>query len=104
MTKNVIFRVVFLSLGILLIAGASSGQTQINGAASGNWNSTASWNPATVPNNGGGNTYGVTLLSPSPVDITLNISPTNDTLTIDAGSELTANASETLTTTGLTNA
>ena len=104
MTKNVIFRVVFLSLGILLIAGASSGQTQINGAASGNWNSTASWSPATVPNNGGGNTYDVTLLSSPAVDITLNISPTIDTLTVDSGSELTANASETLTTTGLTNA
>src|SRR6202050_4432253 len=104
MTKNVIFRVVFLSLGILLIAGASPGQTQINGAASGNWNSTASWSPAPVPNNGCGNTYDVTLLSSPAVDITLNISPTIDTLTVDSGSELTANASETRTTTGLTNA
>jgi fibronectin-binding autotransporter adhesin len=104
MTKNVIFRVVFLSLGILLIAGVSYGQTQINGAASGNWNNTASWSPATVPNNGGGNTYDVTLLSSPAVDITLNISPTIDTLTMDSGSELTTSASTTLTTTGLTNA
>jgi hypothetical protein len=106
MTKNVIFRVVFLSLSILLIAGASYGQTQINGAASGNWGSTSSWSPATVPNNGmpSGSTYDVTLLSSPAVDITLNISPTIDTLTVDSGSELTANASETLTTTGLTNA
>ncbi|MGD0543799.1 MAG: hypothetical protein ABSB65_05260, partial [Candidatus Acidiferrales bacterium] len=104
MTKHVIFRVLFLSLGILLIAGASYGQTQINGAASGNWSNTASWSPATVPNNGGGNTYDVTLLSSPAVDITLDISPTIDTLTLDSGSELTANASMTLTTTGLTNA
>jgi hypothetical protein len=104
MTKNVIFRVVFLSLGILLIVGASYGQTQINGATSGNWSNTTSWNPATVPNNGGGNTYDVTLLSSPAVDITLNISPTIDTLTIDAGSELSTSASTTLTTTGLTNA
>src|SRR6202162_3026148 len=105
MTNNVIFREVFLSLSILLIAGASYGQaTQINGAASGNWSNTASWNPATVPNNGGGNTYDVTLLSSPSVVITLDIRPTIDTLTIDSGSELTTDASTTLTTTGLTNA
>ena len=104
MTKKVNFRVVFLSLGILLIASASYGQaTQINGAASGNWSNTASWSPATVPNNGGGNTYDVTLLSSPAVNITLDISPTIDTLTLDSGSVLSTDASTTLTTTGVTN-
>ena len=104
MTKKVNFRVVFLSLGILLIVSASYGQaTQINGAASGNWSNTASWSPATVPNNGGGNTYDVTLLSSPAVNITLDISPTIDTLTLDSGSVLSTDASTTLTTTGVTN-
>jgi hypothetical protein len=103
MIKNVVCRVVFLSLGILLFVVASYGQTQINGAASGNWSNTASWSPATVPNNGGGNTYDVTLLSSPAVVITLDINPTIDTLTLDSGSELTTNAGTTLTTTGLTN-
>ena len=103
MIKSGIFRVVLLSLGILLIVSASYGQTQINGAASGNWSNTASWSPATVPNNGGGNTYDVTLLSSPAVVITLDINPTIDTLTLDSGSELTTNAGTTLTTTGLTN-
>jgi hypothetical protein len=54
------------------------GQTQVNGAASGNWSSTASWNP--VPDNGGGKTYDVCPLPSSPaVTITLDISPTIDT-------------------------
>ena len=104
MIKNVVCRAVFLSLGILLFVVASYGQaTQINGAASGNWSNTASWSPATVPNNGGGNTYNVTLLNSPAVTITLDINPTIDTLTLDSGSELTTDAGTTLTTTGLTN-
>jgi len=104
MIKNVVCRGVFLSLGILLFVVASYGQTtQINGAASGNWSNTASWSPATVPNNGGGNTFNVTLLNSPAVTITLDINPTIDTLTLDLGSELTTDAGTTLTTTGLTN-
>ena len=59
--KTLFCRVVLVCLAVLLIASASYSQTQVNGAASGNWNSTSSWSPAVVPNNGGGNTYNVTL-------------------------------------------
>src|SRR3984957_7280200 len=102
--KTLFCRVVLVGLAILLIAGASYSQTQVNGAATGNWNSTSSWSPAVVPNNGGGNTYDVTLLSSPAVNITLNISPTIDTLTLDAGSVLSTDSGFTLTTTGVTNA
>jgi fibronectin-binding autotransporter adhesin len=105
--KTVFCRVVLVCLAILLVAGASYSQTQINGAASGNWSSTSSWSPATVPNNGGGNTYNVTLLNSPGVSITLDISPTIDMLTIDSGSNLQAStitSGLTLTTTGLTTA
>src|SRR5580704_2061148 len=79
-------------------------QTQVDGATSGHWGSTSSWNPAVVPNNGGGNTYDVTLLNSPAVTITLDISPTIDTLTLDTGSTLqsdTSIAGTTLTTTGV---
>jgi fibronectin-binding autotransporter adhesin len=101
--KTLFCRVVLVCLAALLIAGASYSQTQINGAASGNWSSTGSWSPATVPNNGGGNTYNVTLLSSPAVNITLDISPTIDTLTLDSGSILSTDSGTTLTTTGVTN-
>src|SRR5580704_6191295 len=103
MIKRVLCRVAFLSLGILWFVGVSYGQTQINGAASGNWSNTASWSPATVPNNSGPNTYNVTLLSSPSVNITLDISPTIDTLTLDSGSTLSTDSGTTLTTTGVTN-
>jgi hypothetical protein len=102
--KTLFCRVVLVCLAILLIAGASYSQTQINGAATGNWSSTSSWSPATVPNNSGPNTFNVTLLSSPAVNITLDISPTIDTLTLDAGSVLTTDSGFTLTTTGITNA
>jgi fibronectin-binding autotransporter adhesin len=102
--KTLFCRVVLVCLAILSIAGASYSQTQINGAASGNWSSTGSWSPATVPNNSGPNTYNVTLLSSPAVNITLDISPTIDTLTLDSGSILSTDSGTTLTTTGVTNA
>ena len=101
--KTLFCRVVLVCLATLLIAGASHSQTQVNGAASGNWNSTSSWSPAVVPNNGGGNTYNVTLLSSPAVNITLNINATIDTLTLDTGSILSTDSGNTLTTTGVTN-
>ena len=101
--KTLFCRVVLVCLAILSIAGASYSQTQVNGAATGNWNSTSSWSPAVVPNNGGGNTYNVTLLSSPAVNITLNINATIDTLTLDSGSVLSTDSGNTLTTTGVTN-
>jgi hypothetical protein len=101
--KTLSSRIVLVCLAVLLFAGASYSQTQINGAASGNWSSTASWSPATVPNNSGPNTYNVTLLSSPAVNITLDISPTIDSLTLDSGSILSTDAGTTLTTTSVTN-
>ena len=99
--------------GLIWVAAAAAaclcpalayGQTQVDGATSGHWSGTSSWNPAVVPNNGGGNTYDVTLLNSPAVTITLDISPTIDTLTLDTGSTLqsdTSIAGTTLTTTGV---
>jgi hypothetical protein len=73
----------FFLLAALIVAclcpTLAFGQTQVNGATSGNWSSTASWNPAAVPDNGGGKTYDVSLLSSPAVTITLDIRPTIDT-------------------------
>jgi hypothetical protein len=101
--KSLTSRMVFVCLAVLLTAGVSLAQTQVNGATSGNWNSTSSWSPAVVPNNGGGNTYNVTLLSSPAVNITLNINASIDTLTLDSGSILSTDSGNTLTTTGVTN-
>jgi gamma-glutamylcyclotransferase (GGCT)/AIG2-like uncharacterized protein YtfP len=102
--KTLFCRVVLVCLGILLMAGASFGQVQDNGAASGNWSTPANWSLGLVPNNGNaGNNYNVSLLSSPAVNITLDISPTIDTLTLDSGSTLSTDAGTTLTTTGVTN-
>jgi hypothetical protein len=81
----------------------ASAQTQVNGATSGNWSNAGSWSPSVVPNNGGGNTYDVTLLSSPAVTITLDISPSIDNLTLGSGSELLTTSGSTLTTTGVAN-
>src|SRR5580704_9333830 len=102
--KTSFCRAVLVCLGILLMAGASFGQMQDNGAASGNWSNPANWSLGLVPNNGNaGNNYNVSLLSSPAVNITLDISPTIDTLTLDSGSTLSTDAGTTLTTTGVTN-
>src|ERR1700738_2800682 len=95
---------VFLLAGILLIAGNSSGQTQVNSKATGNWGTTSSWSPAVIPNNGGGNTYNVTILNSPGMTITLDINPTINSLTVDQGSALSTISGKTLTANGVTNA
>ena len=65
-----------------------------NGGAS-NWNTAAKWTPAVVPNNGGGNTYDVRIdgSNAAASNVTLDLSPTIDLLTVDADDRLTiANA------------
>ena len=87
MTKNVIFRVVFLSLSMLLIAGVSHGQatnSSWNGGT-GTWNTAGNWTPNTVPNNGG-STYNVTIDSGGSDVVTLNISPTINLLNLGGAS------------------
>src|SRR5580704_3712773 len=102
--KTLVCRAVFVCLAVLLIAGASFGQVQDNGAGSGNWSNAANWSLGLVPNNGNaGNNYNVSLLSSPAVNITLDISPTIDTLTLDSGSVLSTDSGTTLTTTGVTN-
>ncbi|MCX5653835.1 MAG: hypothetical protein NTY65_04195, partial [Planctomycetota bacterium] len=61
-----------------------------NGGA-GNWNTAAGWTPVVVPNNGGGNTYDVRIDGGNAAasNVTLNISPTIDLLTVDALDSLT---------------
>ena len=54
-----------------------------NGGA-GDWSSTSDWTPATVPNNSGANTYAVTIGFGGTNAVTLDISPTVDSLTLGA--------------------
>jgi len=83
-----------VSKGILLLAAviaaclcptSAFGQTQVTNVSGGDWSSTAIWSPAVVPNNGGGNTYSVTIdTGPS---VALNQSVTINSLVL--GSLLT---------------
>jgi hypothetical protein len=79
---------------------------------SGDWSTAANWSGGVVPNNSGGNTYNVTLPPSSSCPnlfcytVTLDTSPTIDSLTLEPGAGLfTSLPPETLTITGsLTNA
>ena len=50
----------------------------------GNWSTASDWTPATVPNTSGGNTYAVTIGSGGANAVTVDISPTVDSLTLGA--------------------
>lgn len=63
------------------------------GGGSGNWSVAANWSPATVPNNGGGNIYDVTVsnISPYPNDpltVLLDTSPTINSLTLGSPADV----------------
>ncbi len=71
----------------------------------GNWSAAGDWTPTTVPNNGGGNVFNVTIDSGGTDNVTLDISPTIASLVLggSTGSSTLANKSgtaETLTITG----
>jgi len=70
----------------------------------GNWNTGTSWTPVGVPNNGGGNTFNVTIGSASGDQVNLNLNPTITTLTLGGPFTSTlqnlVNTSDTLTLTG----
>jgi hypothetical protein len=72
----------------------------------GNWSTAADWSGGVVPNNGGGNTYNVTLPTHGSVSgAILDTNPTIDQLTVASNAGLFANPSPTLTVDGsVTNA
>jgi hypothetical protein len=56
-----------------------------NSAVSGTWNVAANWNPATVPNNSGGNEYNAFLrVGGAPYDVDLDVDVNVTNLTVDA--------------------
>ncbi|MGB8543009.1 MAG: hypothetical protein WCD49_15370 [Candidatus Acidiferrales bacterium] len=80
-------RVVLVCLAVLLIASAAFSQTNSSwNGGTGTWNTAGSWTPSGVPNNGGGNTYNVTIDSGGTDNVTLNISPTINLLNIGGAS------------------
>ena len=72
----------------------------------GNWSTSADWSGGVVPNNGNGNAYSVTLPNyPSgPYNVTLDMGPTIDNLTLESNAALSTTPNQTLTTGSLTNA
>jgi hypothetical protein len=73
----------------------------------GNWGTASDWSGGVVPNNGGGNTYSVTLPNYHPMNlynVRLDMSLTIDNLTLDPNSGLNLVQPHTLTTASVTNA
>src|SRR6202035_3150190 len=52
----------------------------------GNWSTSTDWTPNQVPNNGGGNTYNVTIDSGGADNVTLDQNATISSLTLGGGS------------------
>lgn len=101
------------SKGILLYAAAIAaclcptpvfGQTNSTwNGGTGNWSNATDWTPNTIPNNGGGNTYNVTIDSGGTDAVTLDQNATINSLVLDGTySSLTTlpGAAETLNITG----
>jgi hypothetical protein len=70
-----------------LVANSAAMAALVNSSwaapGSGNWNTAANWNPATVPNNGGGNTYAVTIdPGGARLTVTANLSTTIESLSV----------------------
>ena len=84
-------------------AWAATSNSVWTDAAGGNlWSNAGNWSPTFVPNNGtnGFSDYNVSIGSPSPTYE--NISPTIDSLTINAGGQLIINPAQMLTVNGPT--
>ena len=69
----------------------------------GGWNTPGFWSTGVVPNNGGGTTYAVSIAALNTSNITLDTSPTIDSLLISSGNSLSTNAGTTLTSGSITN-
>ena len=67
---------------LALTAFAATVSESWNGGT-GTWNTIGDWTPATVPNNGGGNVYAVTIDSGGTDTVTLDISPTIASLVLE---------------------
>lgn len=66
-------------------AGTAYSDTISNwNGGTGNWSTTGDWTPPTIPNNSGMNAYAVTVGSGSTDVVTLDVSPTIDSLTVGA--------------------
>ena len=83
----------------VLIAGGvrSRAQTAVSwNGGSGNWNTASDWSGGVVPNNGGGNTYNVTISNNNP-NVTLNLGVTISDLTLGSSATLQSAANDSLT-------
>ncbi len=100
-------------IGLLMVMLAFAGAIAVHAGSvnsswnggTGNWNQAADWTPSGVPNNGGGNTYNVTIDSGGSDLVTLNQNATVASLTLGGttGSSTLQNLSgtaENLTVTG----
>lgn len=99
---NRILAVGCVLLGMGVCVTRASAQTTVNtDGTSGNWSNPAVWFGGIVPNNGGGNTYGVNILNtPNAVLITLDMDVVVSDLSIASGSFLDADAGYSLGVTG----
>lgn len=71
-------------------ASAAVVETTYVGPTNGNWSTALNWNPAIVPNNGGGSTYDVAI--DGAVTVLMGLSPTIDALAIGPNSTLNVGA------------
>ncbi|MCA9284330.1 MAG: hypothetical protein KDA22_03895 [Phycisphaerales bacterium] len=85
------------AMALVLAPAASAGLVTSTyvGSSGGNWNVAGNWNPATVPNNGGGSVYDVVVNGDDGTDVlvVLNIDALINTLRIDAGDVLSMSVS-----------
>ena len=98
-----------LPAALLLAAALGANQPALAGqiisiwnGGAGTWGTPANWTPVGVPNNGGGNTYDVRIDNGNAAasNVTLNISPTIDLLTVDAAERLAVANGSSLTIAG----
>ncbi len=97
-------------IGTLTLSGIARRESTISSSwkgGTGNWNVSSDWSPSGVPNNGGGNTYNVTIDSGGTDSVTLNQNATINSLVLggtSGSSELQnlSSTAETLTATGAT--
>ena len=79
------------TLLIVVAAWASSAraQTTVNwNGGNGNWSASADWSGGVVPNNGGGQTYNVTISNGTAETVTLDLGVTISDLTLGTSATL----------------
>ncbi len=91
MNRNVSARIAGLTVaGLACISSAGSIDAIWSGPSTGEWNVPAYWNPAVIPNNSGEQVFHVHIgpVNSSNVSVNLNLSPSIDALTVEAGNTL----------------